>query len=208
MRAAWWWIDRWRKSTAYTDMTPEQKGVYRDLLDELWIRDGVIPKDEKILRKIAGADAACWKRVRKAVLAHFTLTRKGYRNETHDKIQHESELARRRQERYRASRDASHNASRDASRNGRSDGEGDGNVMRPPSPALSLPPPKGEGGESRQISNTVRAARFASAGPHGPPLRAPEQGEPIGIGEMLRASGWAPPDAAPIEPGPIPGAPA
>ena len=24
MRAAWWWIDRWRKSTAYTDMTAEE----------------------------------------------------------------------------------------------------------------------------------------------------------------------------------------
>ena len=43
MRAAWWWIDRWRKSTAYTDMTAEEQGVYRNLLDELWLRDGVLP---------------------------------------------------------------------------------------------------------------------------------------------------------------------
>lgn len=85
MRAAWWWIDRWRKSTAYTDMTAEQQGVYRNLLDELWLRDGAIPNDERILAKIGG-DAEAWPRVRVAVLARFEITEQGLRHSTHDEV--------------------------------------------------------------------------------------------------------------------------
>jgi uncharacterized protein YdaU (DUF1376 family) len=55
MRAAWWWLDRWRKSSAYRDLTPEQKGMYRDLLDEVWLREGgVIPDDDRVLGLIVG----------------------------------------------------------------------------------------------------------------------------------------------------------
>ena len=85
MRAAWWWIDRWRKSTAYTDMTAEAQGIYRNLLDELWLRGGVIPNDERILAKIGG-DAEAWSRVRAVVLARFRVTPEGLRNDTHDEV--------------------------------------------------------------------------------------------------------------------------
>ena len=85
MRAAWWWIDRWRKSTAYTDMTMAQQGAYRNLLDELWLRAGVLPADDRILAKISG-DALEWPNVREAVLARFVLTSEGYRNTTHDEV--------------------------------------------------------------------------------------------------------------------------
>jgi uncharacterized protein YdaU (DUF1376 family) len=85
MRAAWWWIDRWRKSTAYTDMTAEQQGVYRNLLDELWLRDGALPKDERILAKIGG-DFDAWPRVRQVVLARFVEINGHLRNETHDEV--------------------------------------------------------------------------------------------------------------------------
>lgn len=84
-RAAWWWIDRWRKSTAFTDFSLAEQGAYRNLLDELWLRDGVLPQDERILAKICG-DATQWKRVREAVLSRFYLTDKGYRNATHDEV--------------------------------------------------------------------------------------------------------------------------
>lgn len=84
-RAAWWWIDRWRKSTAYTDMTAEQQGVYRNLLDELWLRDGILPAEERILSKVSG-DADAWLRVRDVVLARFHQTPAGYRNDTHDEV--------------------------------------------------------------------------------------------------------------------------
>ncbi len=85
MRASWWWIDRWRKSTAYTDMELEEQGAYRNLLDELWLRDGVLPNNEKALAKICG-DATRWPKVRDAVMARFYLTDKGWRNETHDEV--------------------------------------------------------------------------------------------------------------------------
>lgn len=84
-RAAWWWIDRWRKSTAYTDMTLEEQGAYRNLIDELWLRGGVLPNDDRILAKICG-DALAWARVREVVLRRFVLTAEGWRNPTHDEV--------------------------------------------------------------------------------------------------------------------------
>ena len=100
MKAAWWWIDRWRKSTAYTDMTCEERGAYRELLDELWLRNGIIPADDRILARIVG-DSEAWKRVRKVVLGRFKLTPEGYRNDTHDEIQKGSHKRAERQQRYR-----------------------------------------------------------------------------------------------------------
>src|SRR5512139_1137583 len=103
MRAAWWWIDRWRKSTAYTDLTLEEQGAYRNLLDELWLRGGLLPNDERILAKICG-DALAWSRVRPAVLARFELTSDGWRNTTHDQVAHQAERRAAIQRRYRERR--------------------------------------------------------------------------------------------------------
>ncbi len=91
MRAAWWWIDRWRKSTAYTDMTLAEQGAYRNLLDELWLRDGFIPDSERILGKIAG-DVHEWPSVRVVVMARFTKTPKGWTHPTHDEVAAYSQL--------------------------------------------------------------------------------------------------------------------
>ena len=81
MRAAWWWIDRWQKSTAFKDMTLEEQGAYRNLLDELWLRDGVLPDDERILARVCG-DATAWPRVRVAVMAHFEAVPGGWGHPT------------------------------------------------------------------------------------------------------------------------------
>lgn len=81
----WWWIDRWRKSTAFTDMTLEQQGAYRNLLDEAALRGGLLPTDERVLAKACG-DQLRWRKVRAVVLARFTLTPGGYRNETLDEV--------------------------------------------------------------------------------------------------------------------------
>jgi uncharacterized protein YdaU (DUF1376 family) len=82
MRAAWWWIDRWRKSTAYTDMSPEQRGMYRDLLDEVWLRkEHTIPDDDLILGRIVG-DPDAWKRQRETILHHFRRVEGGWTNDT------------------------------------------------------------------------------------------------------------------------------
>lgn len=100
LNALWWWIDRWRKSTAYTDMTLEEQGAYRNLLDEANLRGGALPNDERILAKACG-DAQRWKRVRPAVMARFELKPDGWRNETLDLVIAESKRRSQKQSNYR-----------------------------------------------------------------------------------------------------------
>lgn len=85
MHALWWWIDRWRKSTAYMDMTLEQQGAYRNLLDEATLRGGPLPNDEQILAKACG-DARKWRKLRGVLLARFELRADGWHNETLDEV--------------------------------------------------------------------------------------------------------------------------
>jgi uncharacterized protein YdaU (DUF1376 family) len=66
----YWHIDRWRKSTAYTDLTLEEQGAYRNLLDEAWLRGGALPRDERAIAKACG-DATRWKLVRGVLLPRF-----------------------------------------------------------------------------------------------------------------------------------------
>ena len=76
-----WWIDRWRKSSAYMDMTLAEQGAYRNLLDEAHLRGGVLPLSERVLAKASG-DAVEWPKVRAKVLAHFARRPDGYHNAT------------------------------------------------------------------------------------------------------------------------------
>ena len=85
----WWWIDRWRKSTAYTGMSLEEQGAYRNLLDEAALRGGPLPNDEDVLAKACG-DARRWRKVRPKVIARFQLQPEGWRNETLDEVLRES----------------------------------------------------------------------------------------------------------------------
>lgn len=96
----WWWIDRWRKSTAYTGMTLEEQGAYRNLLDEAALRGGPIPNDENVMARACG-DARKWQKVRAAVLARFTLRDDGWRNETMDEVIAESRRRSNKQRDYR-----------------------------------------------------------------------------------------------------------
>lgn len=98
--ALWWWIDRWRKSTAYADLTLEEQGAYRNLLDEATLRGGPLPDDERILAKASG-DATRWLEVRPAVMKRFKKTPEGWRNDTLDKVLHESTRRAAKQQRYR-----------------------------------------------------------------------------------------------------------
>lgn len=100
MKAAWWWIDRWRTSSAYGSMTAEERGVYREFLDELWLRDGLLPLDEMHLARVAGGESV-FARVKDKVLAHFVKTPEGWRNETHDAVQADSRKRAEKQARYR-----------------------------------------------------------------------------------------------------------
>lgn len=70
VRAAWWWIDRWRKSTAFLCMSLEEQGLYRNLLDAVWIfPDHVIPDLPRVLLQASGATAEEWARSGPNVLA-------------------------------------------------------------------------------------------------------------------------------------------
>lgn len=85
MNGLWWWIDRWRKSSAFMDMTLEQQGAYRNLLDEAALRGGPLPNDERVLAKACG-DAKAWRRVRSVVMNRFELYEDGWRNPTLDEL--------------------------------------------------------------------------------------------------------------------------
>jgi len=78
VRALYWWIDRWRKSTAYTDMSLEEQAAYRNLLDEAALRGGALPFNERALAKASG-DATRWHKVRKVVI-HKTRRRVAQRD--------------------------------------------------------------------------------------------------------------------------------
>ncbi len=120
MLALWWWIDRWRKSTAFTDMTVEEQGAYRNLLDEATLRNGLLPNDERVLAKACG-DPRIWRRVRMVVLRYFTVTPEGLRNDTLEEVLHQS---RRRAKKQADWRERSGNGAGNVAGNGRGNGAG------------------------------------------------------------------------------------
>lgn len=85
------------------DMTLEEQGAYRNLLDEASLRGGPIPNDERLLAKACG-DATRWPRVRATVMARFVLTSDGWRNETLDEVIRESQRRKEKQQRWRNKR--------------------------------------------------------------------------------------------------------
>lgn len=93
MRAAWWWIDRWRTSSAYMALSLAEQGAYRNLIDELWLRDGVLPDNDRVLSMASGAGAE-WPTVKEAVMRYFVKTPEGWRNLTHDKVAADSKAHR------------------------------------------------------------------------------------------------------------------
>lgn len=79
-RAVLWWVDRWRKSTAFMDMTLEEQGAYRNLIDEVYLRpSGVIP--EHSIARCSG-DPVAWPRIAARVLQWMTKVDGGWTNET------------------------------------------------------------------------------------------------------------------------------
>jgi HNH endonuclease/Protein of unknown function (DUF1376) len=73
----WWWIDRWRKSSAYMDLNLEEQGAYRNLLDEARLRGGFIPDNEDVLAKACG-DTRAWSRISAKVMAPLSLQADGW----------------------------------------------------------------------------------------------------------------------------------
>jgi len=101
MKGLLWWIDRWRTSAAFRDMTLEEQGAYRNLLDEAYLSGGVLPTDDRVLAKACG-DATRWPAVRDRVLAKFTRTPDGWQNDTLSAVFRVPHGRAERQRRYRA----------------------------------------------------------------------------------------------------------
>lgn len=97
-----WWIDRWRNSTAYTEMTLEQQGAYRNLLDEAWKRGGGIPNDPRLLARASG-DEIRWPKIEAVVMKRFKLSTDGrtWHNETLDAMLHQTRRYAAKQQAYR-----------------------------------------------------------------------------------------------------------
>jgi uncharacterized protein YdaU (DUF1376 family) len=160
MNALWWWIDRWRKSTAFTEMTLAQQGAYRNLLDEATLRGGALPDDERTLSKASG-DMRAWPKLRDVVMARFELREDGWHNETLDSVLRQSERRRKNQANYRARIGNSGD-------NGRDNVTGHGHYNEPDNePAYPISgsvnntppnPPASQGGRSlkRKISSKER----------------------------------------------------
>ena len=101
LRGMTWWIDRWRQSTAVVDLSLEEQGAYRNLLDAATLRGGALPADERILAKASG-DALRWKALRPIVMRHFVKGDDGcYHNETLDEVIKQSARRAEKQRAYR-----------------------------------------------------------------------------------------------------------
>lgn len=141
--ALYWWIDRWRKSSAFMDMTLEQQGAYRNLLDEAALRGGPLPNDERVLAKACG-DATRWKQLRDVILVgRFELKDDGWHNDTLDEVLAESRRRSDKQRRFRLTHQVS-NDKGNARGNGAGNAHGNedrhiaGNKPRPPDLDLDL----------------------------------------------------------------------
>jgi uncharacterized protein YdaU (DUF1376 family) len=101
MRGLYWWIDKWRTSSAYGDLTLECQGAYRNLLDEACLRGGALPNDPEVLARACG-DARRWAAIAPIVLTHFQLVDNEWRKPALDKVLAESRRRATNQKNYRA----------------------------------------------------------------------------------------------------------
>jgi hypothetical protein len=133
VRAAWWWIDAWRGSTAFTDMNAEEQGLFRNLCDELWIRPShVIPDDARTLSRASG-DSEAWARSGERVLRHMRRVDGGW---TNDKALEVITESKRRAEKQRGYRDRKRNGGGNGGDG--SSGNGSGNAAGSPVSGLRL----------------------------------------------------------------------
>lgn len=147
MRAAWWWIDRWRQSTAYTDMTAEEQGLYRNLLDEVWLRDDcVIPDDPRILARVSG-DPEAWERSGAKVLGWMKQVPGGWTHLTALEVIAQSIRRADNQKRYR-----------ERNRNAHDNSPDNGSHNKPDSPSPSPSPYQSPSQEGRNVSPALPPA--------------------------------------------------
>lgn len=71
-----WFAGDWRRSEDVRTMTMEQRGLYRELLDEQW-ETGSLPAKPDVLARLVGASAKEWARCWPAVSPKFILNAEG-----------------------------------------------------------------------------------------------------------------------------------
>lgn len=112
-------------------MTAEEQGLYRNLLDEVWLRDDhVIPDDRRILARVSG-DPEAWARSGDKVLLWMKRVKGGWTHSTALEVIGQSVRRAENQRRYRLRRD---NAAGNTTDNG-ADNKPD---SPSPSPSLSV----------------------------------------------------------------------
>jgi uncharacterized protein YdaU (DUF1376 family) len=65
-----WYVDRWRQSRSRVMLTLQERGLYRELLDEFYLH-GPIPNREDVLCRIAGCDKKELRKCLKNVIVLF-----------------------------------------------------------------------------------------------------------------------------------------
>jgi uncharacterized protein YdaU (DUF1376 family) len=65
------WPDAWLLDTGH--LTYEQKGIYNDLLQHMWLRDGYLQNDEAFLARLLGMTLGKWRRVSPAIMDLLTV---------------------------------------------------------------------------------------------------------------------------------------
>lgn len=152
MKGAMWWIDRWRQSRAFTDMTAEEQGLYRNLCDEIWLReDHAIPDDPRILSRVSG-DPEAWARCGAKVLRWMRKVEGGWTNDVALEVIEQAQRRAEKQRRYRA-------------HVGNAGGNGIGNKAGSPSPSPSpsLTYERTNAGDPPARADAVRELRKAGA---------------------------------------------
>jgi len=120
-------------------MSAEEQGLYRNLIDEVWLReDHIIPDDPKILAKVSG-DYEAWEKSGKKILKWMKRVEGGWTNDTALEVIRQSERRAENQKFYRErKKQRNDNTPDNASDNG-ADNTTDNKPASPsPSPSPSL----------------------------------------------------------------------
>lgn len=116
MRGVFWWVDRWRNSSAFVDMTAEEQALFRNLNDEVWLRDDHVIPESSLARASGFPDL--WPRLGDRVLKFMKKVDGGWTIEDSLQVIRESEVRAERQRRYRNKhRNDGRNADRNATHN-------------------------------------------------------------------------------------------
>lgn len=192
MRGVFWWVDRWRNSAAYVDMTAEEQALFRNLNDEVWLReDHVIP--ESSLARASGFPDL-WPRLGARVLKFMKSVDGGWTIEDSLQVIRESEVRSERQRRYR---NKHRNGDRNADRNGR--GNAGGNEARndAPSPDLDLDLEQDQSQKVKPSASVVSppasepSGLFGPDGPDGETRPEPQKSKAEPNGAKILADLWA-----------------